>query len=302
DFADIGEYFDRPVKIFSSGMMVRLAFGIYINLEPEILIVDEALSVGDFFFQKKCAAAVRAVRERGTTILLATHDTAAVHEFCDEVILLSHGAVQARGDANTVIGRYHVDTVTASGKVAAAPAVRSAAIEAASDKAFDQSVASIRADDLIAGAESSGGHGASLRALRIVDQSGAATLCFAAGSVLRLEAVIEFHRSIPHANLGVLIADSEDRNIWSAATSSQEVWFGAAQSGDLVAARLDVSLDVTPGRYFITVATAEVDPLDPSHAVWNDTRLKFVEIEVVAAEQFANRSGLAYLDMDLCTL
>ena len=89
EFADIGDFVYQPVKTYSSGMFVRLAFALAINVEPEILIVDEALSVGDVFFQSKCYRRMEEIRKQGTTILMVTHDMGSVIKYCDRVVLLN---------------------------------------------------------------------------------------------------------------------------------------------------------------------------------------------------------------------
>ena len=91
DFADIGDFVYQPVKTYSSGMFVRLAFALAINVEPEILIVDEALSVGDVFFQSKCYRRMEEIRQKGTTILMVTHDMGSIIKYCDRVVLLNRG-------------------------------------------------------------------------------------------------------------------------------------------------------------------------------------------------------------------
>ena len=97
DFADIGDFVYQPVKTYSSGMFVRLAFALAINVEPEILIVDEALSVGDVFFQSKCYRRMEEIRQNGTTILMVTHDMGSVIKYCDRVVLLNKGNYVAEG-------------------------------------------------------------------------------------------------------------------------------------------------------------------------------------------------------------
>ena len=87
DFAEIGDFVYQPVKTYSSGMFVRLAFALAINVDPEILIVDEALSVGDVFFQSKCYRKMEEIRQKGTTILMVTHDMGSIIKYCDKVVL-----------------------------------------------------------------------------------------------------------------------------------------------------------------------------------------------------------------------
>lgn len=105
-FAELGEFIDQPVKIYSSGMYVRLAFSVAIHTQPQILIVDEALAVGDAHFQLKCMTAIRALQAGGTSILLVTHDVSTIRQFCQSAIWLDHGVCQASGSAAQVTAAY----------------------------------------------------------------------------------------------------------------------------------------------------------------------------------------------------
>lgn len=106
DFADIGDFVNQPVKTYSSGMFVRLAFAVAINIEPEILIVDEALSVGDVFFQAKCYRKFEEFKEMGKTILFVSHDLSSIGKYCDRVVLLNKGKKLAEGDAKEMVNLY----------------------------------------------------------------------------------------------------------------------------------------------------------------------------------------------------
>ena len=106
NFADIGEFVHQPVKTYSSGMFVRLAFAIAINIEPEILIVDEALSVGDVFFQAKCYRKFEEFKEMGKTILFVSHDLSSIGKYCDRVVLLNRGQKLAEGGAKEMVNLY----------------------------------------------------------------------------------------------------------------------------------------------------------------------------------------------------
>ena len=106
EFADIGDFVNQPVKSYSSGMFVRLAFALAINVEPEILIVDEALSVGDVFFQAKCYHRMDELRAKGTTILMVTHDMGSVMKYCDKVVLLNKGEKIAEGVPGEMVDLY----------------------------------------------------------------------------------------------------------------------------------------------------------------------------------------------------
>ena len=106
EFADIGDYVYQPVKTYSSGMFVRLAFAVAINIDPEILIVDEALSVGDVFFQAKCYHKFEEFRNMGKTILFVSHDLSSVSKYCDRVVLLNKGEKLAEGSPKEMIDIY----------------------------------------------------------------------------------------------------------------------------------------------------------------------------------------------------
>ena len=106
EFADIGEFVNQPVKTYSSGMFVRLAFAVAINIDPEILIVDEALSVGDVFFQAKCYKKFEDFKKIGKTILFVSHDLGSISKYCDRVILLNKGRIFASGKPKEIVDLY----------------------------------------------------------------------------------------------------------------------------------------------------------------------------------------------------
>lgn len=106
EFADIGDYVYQPVKTYSSGMFVRLAFAVAINIEPEILIVDEALSVGDVFFQAKCYHKFEEFKKLGKTILFVSHDLSSISKYCDRVVLLNQGTKLGEGSPKEMIDAY----------------------------------------------------------------------------------------------------------------------------------------------------------------------------------------------------
>jgi lipopolysaccharide transport system ATP-binding protein len=118
-FAEIGDFMDRPVRTYSSGMYVRLAFAVAINVDPDILIVDEALSVGDEAFQRKCFSRINRIRENGATILFVSHSASTVVELCDRAVLLDGGELIVAGSPKHVVSRYQKLLYSPADKVAA---------------------------------------------------------------------------------------------------------------------------------------------------------------------------------------
>jgi lipopolysaccharide transport system ATP-binding protein len=109
DFADIGEYFDQPIKLYSSGMNARLAFAICAHVDADVMIIDEALSVGDQAFQNKCETFIHDFAKRGT-LLIVSHATGYLKQVCDRVLWIEDGRVRAIGEPKRVIGEYIAET------------------------------------------------------------------------------------------------------------------------------------------------------------------------------------------------
>jgi lipopolysaccharide transport system ATP-binding protein len=114
-FADIGDFIDQPVKTYSSGMMMRLAFAVQTTTEPNILIIDEALSVGDAPFQAKCFARLRHLQDRGCTILFVSHDVGVVRSFCQKAIWIKQGRIEAQGNVSSACDTYQRECERATG-------------------------------------------------------------------------------------------------------------------------------------------------------------------------------------------
>jgi ABC-type polysaccharide/polyol phosphate transport system ATPase subunit len=106
DFAGIGDFIDEPLRTYSSGMILRLAFSVAVNLDPDILIIDEVIAVGDKEFQARCMDKIRGFRESGKTIVAVSHSTSTLLDLCDRAIWLDHGELMMRGDARPVLRAY----------------------------------------------------------------------------------------------------------------------------------------------------------------------------------------------------
>ncbi len=115
-FAELEDFIDEPVKAYSSGMYMRLGFSVAINVDPDVLLVDEVLAVGDEAFTHKCLDKFADFRRRGRTVLLVTHSLDMVTRFCDEALWLDHGVVRAQGDPRRVVDAYLLDVAAAENK------------------------------------------------------------------------------------------------------------------------------------------------------------------------------------------
>ncbi len=151
-FSELGDAIERPVKTYSSGMTVRLAFALVTALQPELLIIDEALSVGDQHFQKKCVRRIESFRENGCTILFCSHSLYHVRQLCDQVLWLDHGHVQGLGDAESVLADYavHVRLQEANSAAPSTPALRNAASASFDHELRDLAISGRRAGLLAA--------------------------------------------------------------------------------------------------------------------------------------------------------
>lgn len=106
EFAEVGDFFDQPIRTYSSGMVVRLAFASMINVDPQILVIDEAMAVGDRRFQLKCLDKIRELRNRGTTLLFVTHEPNMVYKYCQSAVLLNGGQIVLKGSTEEVVPAY----------------------------------------------------------------------------------------------------------------------------------------------------------------------------------------------------
>jgi ABC-type polysaccharide/polyol phosphate transport system ATPase subunit len=106
EFSELGDFIEQPVRIYSSGMLVRLGFAVAVHVQPEILVVDEVLAVGDAEFQSKCFDHIRKLRDEGVTIIMASHDLPSIQKYTDRAMLLEHGQIQLQGKPSVVLHEY----------------------------------------------------------------------------------------------------------------------------------------------------------------------------------------------------
>lgn len=279
-FADIGDFIDRPVKTYSSGMMVRLAFAVQVLVEPDILIVDEALSVGDTAFQRKCYIRMSQLVEKGCTLLLVSHDTNSIKRMCTSCVFLKNGRVMQIGDAATAVNAYLRDVLgegVAEHEDDAASAVRPVASDA------DGACLRWRPDDSC-GKNSFGSGGGRINEIRAYGLNHANVLPIK--GKLRIEVDAEWDRDAAlrlvessalenNVFIGYAIANDRDVRLFGS-TSCRS---GCKVNPDTCQAAT-VAFDILcpelrAGDYFLVVALSAGDPKHYEHIVWHDFTMKF---------------------------
>lgn len=301
-FADIGDFVHRPVKTYSSGMGVRLAFAVQAQVDPDILIVDEALAVGDARFQAKCFARLDTLKQSGTSILFVSHSTEQIVSHCDRAILLNDGVVQQIGSPKDVVHTY-LDLLFGRSRQGATPGAM-APIDAILADPPEQS------DD---GPETDGDAFATRANYNPYEYrwgDGAATICdfhlrtqseteprqIAPGTPLTLDLGILFNRSITRPIFGLTIKTKDGITVFGTNTELKQVetcaGFGKAGSRGRVRFQFDCRLG--PGDYFISVGIAS---RDGSEAVPHDRRYDSIHLNIIGEDFF----GLAQLDVTINT-
>ena len=214
-FADIGEFIDQPVKTYSSGMMVRLAFAVNAFVDPDILIVDEALAVGDIGFQAKCYARIRKLLEENRTILFVTHDMASLVRYCSVAYLLENGQCIASGMPNDIVNDY---------KIRMARDVSAVSLDR-DDYATQSSVQTIRKPGLDFSKDrlEYGDHKAEIKSFRILDKDGNLTTELIGSSEYSLQVDLIAHERIVNPIVAFTIRDAGNVELCGTNTGNENV-------------------------------------------------------------------------------
>jgi ABC-type polysaccharide/polyol phosphate transport system ATPase subunit len=256
-FADIGDFIDQPVKTYSSGMMIRLAFAVAVSVEPEILIVDEALSVGDVFFQQKCFKRVHEMLDRGVSLLFVSHDTAAVQNLCDRAVLLVQGEKKFEGPPEEATSRYFSRSSLAGNLKS------SMARHAVTDqKALWGTM--LGSSDIRAEARSE--HGArelEISRVGIFDLVGVPTRNFVVGEKLRIVAELVASREIVDPNTGIHFYDRMNNLVFAAGTRQLRTQFADLCAGEKRIISFVLEMAVQPGIYTLSVGCGQASD-DPN--------------------------------------
>lgn len=230
-FAEIGEYFDAPVRTYSSGMQVRVAFAVATAWRPEILIVDEALSVGDSYFQHKSFSRIREFQKQGTTLLIVSHDKGSIQALCNRAILIEKGAVIKDGNPEEVMNFYNA--IIADKKSSSNVTVEET-----------QGKAKIR----------SGGGQATITNARIVNDSNESLEFVQVGEPISLVIEAEVHEAIPEMVVGYQIKDRLGQSVFGTNTYLLDAVRKDLKKGDKLEYRFAFPANIGVGSFSVTVA------------------------------------------------
>ncbi len=257
DFAEIGEYFDQPVRTYSSGMQMRVAFGVVTAYKPEILIVDEALSVGDTYFQHKSLNRIREFQEQGTTLLLVSHDRGAIQAICDRAILLEKGTVIKDGNPEEVMDFYN-------------------ALIAEKENSTVKQV--VKEDGKV---ETTSGTGeATVEEIGLYDAKGEMVEFVGVGDPVELHIKVKVHQDIESLVLGYGIKDRLGQVMYGTNTWLTEQVIQDAKAGDIYNFTLSFPANFGPGSYSIQTALHESDTHHSANYEWKDLILVFNVINI----------------------
>lgn len=268
-FAEIGDYIDQPVRIYSSGMQMRLAFSIATARRPDVLIVDEALSVGDAYFQHKSFDRIREFRKAGTTLLIVSHDKAAIQSVCDRAILLDAGRLAKEGEPEEIMDFYNAMIAERENQT-----VRQ-------EKLSDGKVQTV-----------SGTGEATVTDIALLNEQDERVEVVDVGSKVTLSIKVTVKATIPHLVLGYMIKDRLGQAMYGTNTFLKELPIQNAQPGEELTYRFTFQMNLGPGSYSIATALSSTETHLVNNYEWRDLALVFTVMNI-SHENFA---GCAWLD------
>ncbi len=281
DFADIGDFVNQPVKTYSSGMFVRLAFAVAINIDPEILIVDEALSVGDVFFQLKCFKKFEEFKQKGKTILFVSHDLSSIEKYCDKAILMDHGKNVAEGTPIDIINKYKkIMTGMTVEQMEAHDAERegqtsseetsnevqnktghSIQNEESSSKEHNKKSSSTANEglwkdhlDINPNLDEYGAMDAKIIDFGIFDDEGNITTSIIKGTTFTIKSKVQFNKDIDDPIFTYTFKTLKGQDITGSNTMYEKVSVGTAHPGDVYVASFTQDMNLQGGEYLLSMS------------------------------------------------
>ncbi len=245
-FADIGDFVNQPVKTYSSGMFVRLAFAVAINIEPEILIVDEALSVGDVFFQAKCYKKFEEFKEQGKTVLFVSHDLSSVSKYCDRVILLNQGVKVAEGKPKEMVNLYKKIMVKQNTVETSSPRVQEQR-HVGGDRWEDRYQINPNVSEY-------GTREAEIIDFAVVDEMGTYTSSIVKGTTFTIKSKVEFHKDIYDPIFTYTIKTLKGTDVTGTNTMYEKKDIGIAHAGEIFVASFQQEMNLQGGEYLLSIS------------------------------------------------
>jgi len=259
-FAEIGEFIERPVKEYSSGMYVRLAFSTAIHVDPDILVVDEALAVGDAVFANRCVRKFEELRARKVTVLFVSHDLGLVKQLSDRAILLLNGRIAAQGKPSDVINRY-------IGLV------------------LERQQAQAKKDERVRGSFRHGDGTSEITEVEILNGNREPVSTVMSGDSITVRVRARFHTAQSHPMVGILIRTRIGMDVYGTNTGIEQIELGELQAGDELEVEFHLECWLMPQQYTLTVATQSAD--GSSHD-WLDDAIAFDVLDTRVASGVAN--------------
>lgn len=271
-FAEIGEYFDQPVRTYSSGMQMRVAFSVATAFRPDVLIVDEALSVGDSYFQHKSFARIRQFKELGTALLFVTHGMSDVRTLCDRVILLDKGRILRDGSPDEVVDYYNaLIAEKENAKLSVEQRRQKNGWVLTKSGTGEATLADFRLSDADSRQE--------VQSVRV-------------GQRLVLAATVNIHADIPSLVLGYMLRDRQGHLVWGTNTWHTRQVIENLEMGQVVEFRLSFTCTLGPGSYSFSPALVSTDTHLVNNYEWADNALVF---DVLNADK-STFIGTSWLD------
>lgn len=255
EFSELGDYFDQPLRTYSSGMQARLAFSVATSVRPEILIVDEALSVGDSYFQHKSFNRIREFREQGTTLLFVSHDANAVQSLCNRAILLEKGCVVRDGAPSEVMDYYNAIIAEKENATVEVKQINDGKIQT-----------------------TSGTGEARIQDVGLFDIQGKAVEFVNVGQSVELRITAKIYQSVPQLVLGYTIKDRLGQQMFGTNTWHTGQVFVNAVCGQSVTYHIRFPANLGAGSYSVSVALTQDDTHLQKNYEWRDLALVFTVV------------------------
>lgn len=252
-FAEIGDYIDQPVRVYSSGMQMRLAFSVATVVRPDVLIVDEALSVGDAYFQHKSFQRIREYRQQGTTLLIVSHDRTAMQSICDRAILLDRGHLAKQGSPEEVMDYYNALIAEREGSTVRQTVTEEGRVQT-----------------------SSGSGEASVTGITIENEAGEPQEVLNVGVPVTLRVKVRINRDIPRLVLGYMIKDRLGQPIYGTNTHHMEQPLTGLRAGEELEYRFRFPLNLGAGSYSVTTALTSSETHLGDNYEWRDLAALFI--------------------------